>query len=76
MVASYAFIWPMKRTKQLTNDKAMDEAQAVIQNADNLFENGHYEDSFEILSEFNVCTLPNSSQTVICKTDCKKADNY
>lgn len=65
MVASYAFIWPMKRTKQLTNDKAMDEAQAVIQNADNLFENGHYEDSFEILSEFNVCTLPNSSQTVL-----------
>lgn len=44
----------MKKTKQLTNDNTLDKKEAVIQNADNLFENGHYENSYEMLAKCDV----------------------
>ncbi|KOB65910.1 Regulator of microtubule dynamics protein 1, partial [Operophtera brumata] len=53
VVASYAFLWPLKKPQQLTNEKTVDELQALINYADDLFENGHYEDSYEILSTFH-----------------------
>lgn len=45
-----AFIWPAKKNT-LKVDNKVEEAHSILEKADTLFENGHYEECYKILAE-------------------------
>ncbi|XP_049877302.1 regulator of microtubule dynamics protein 1-like [Pectinophora gossypiella] len=44
-----AFIWPMKKKSETKVEDKVEKAPSIVETADELFENGHYEECYRIL---------------------------
>lgn len=49
-----AFIWPAKKINKESTKSSVDTVTSVMEHADSLFENGHYEECYNILKSCKV----------------------
>lgn len=49
-----AFIWPAKKLNKEPLTSNIEPVASILENADNLFDNGHYEECYNVLSNYPV----------------------
>ncbi|XP_060807138.1 regulator of microtubule dynamics protein 1-like isoform X2 [Amyelois transitella] len=49
MLSALAFLWPAKKLSEQSVEKKANQIQSIVETSDNLFDNGHFEECYQIL---------------------------
>lgn len=68
MSTALAFLWPVKKVSKDSVDKKPAQKQSsILELADNLFENSHYNECLDLLSDVEVFHLSSQSTFIFVK---------